>query len=148
MLPQTSNPSNPARAGRLESVREETTREQTPTSAGRQTTALTSAGLPAVTWKTTLEAGGNNAVMSTDLNLAMTTCTTITQRGSCNASRRPHQRGNAQNFGTTRDNAAAANPRVASKTASLGRPWYSKRYTLSSGFDNPQTGFAGRWPGR
>ena len=86
MLPQTNDPSNPARAGRLESVREGTTREQVPTSTGMQTTAVTSAGLPAVTRQRTLEAGGNNAVMSTELNSAMTTCTTITQRGSFNAS--------------------------------------------------------------
>ena len=86
MPPRTNDPSNTARAGRLESVREGTTREQATTSANMQTTALTSAGLPAVTWKTTLEAGGNNAVMSTDLNLAMTTCTTITRRGSFNTS--------------------------------------------------------------
>ena len=148
-MPQrTNDPSNTARAGMLESVREAIMREQVPTSMGMQTTVITSAGPPAVTRPTTLEAGDTNAVTSTEHNSARTTCTTITQRGSFNVSRRPHQRGNAQNSGTTRNNAAAANPRVASKTASLGRPWSSKRYTLSSGFDNPQTGFAGRWPGR
>ena len=86
MLPQTSNPSNPARAGRLESVREGTTREQAPTSTGMQATAITSAGPPAVTRPTTLEAGDTNAVTSTEHNSARTTCTTITRRGSFNAS--------------------------------------------------------------
>ena len=122
MLQRTNDPSNTARAGMLESVREVTMREQAPTSTGMQATAITSAGPPAVARPTTLEAGDTNAVTSTEHNSARTTCTTITQRGSFNVSLRPHQRGNAQNPGTTRSDTAAANPRVVSKTASLGRP--------------------------
>ena len=121
-MPQrTNDPSNTARAGMLESVREVTMREQAPTSTGVQTVAITSAGPPAVTRPTTLEANDTNAVTSTEHNAARITCITITQRGSFNVRLCPHQCGNAQNPGQTRSDAAVANPHGANET-SLGRP--------------------------